>query len=257
MPHLSSPAIILRTIAHGDYDKILTFFTLKLGKISLIAKGAQKSIKRFGGILELFSALDLVWAQGRGRGLPVLKEASIIHPFDRIRTNITSTAYASFWCELVCLWTEPGQEQPSVFRLLEHVLQELDAGEISEAILHIAFQLNFMGFNGFGPGFRECLKCHLPLDRFGRSAVVFNVRQGGVFCEKCGPLKPGTLSLSKGTAKLLGWVSKAPLENLNRIRFSGQALHESMVVLEAFVPYHLGKETKSMKFLKQLVALPL
>jgi len=53
MPHLSSPAIMLRAIEHGDYDKIITFFTLKRGKISVIARGVKKSIKRFAGVLEL------------------------------------------------------------------------------------------------------------------------------------------------------------------------------------------------------------
>jgi len=43
-----------------------------------------------------------------------------------------------------------------------------------------------------------------------------------------------------------------PLEKLNRLRFSRQAIEESLRMLESFIPYHLGKETKSLKFLKQL-----
>jgi DNA repair protein RecO (recombination protein O) len=108
MPHVSSTAIMLRAIEHGDYDKIITFFTLKRGKVSLIAKGAKKSIKRFVGVLELFSVLNLVWSFGRGRGLPILKEASVVHPFEQIRTNITWTAYASYWCELVYAFLSTG-----------------------------------------------------------------------------------------------------------------------------------------------------
>ena len=39
---------------------------------------------------------------------------------------------------------------------------------------------------------------------------------------------------------------------LNRIKFSNQAIKESLNMLEAFIPYHLGKETKSLRFLKQV-----
>lgn len=254
MPHLSSPAIVLRAIEHGDDDKIITFFTLKRGKISLIAKGAKKSIKRFAGILELFSVLNLDWAYGRGRGLPILQEASIAHAFERIRTNIAKTAYASYWCELVYRWMEQGQKQPPVYELLEYTLDELNAGDLSEETLHITFQLRFMVINGFRPGFEHCSICRTPFEEFGSNSVAFDVRRGGVICPKCHPQKPGRLHLSKGTIKLLRWVLNAPLEKLHRIRFSRQATQESLAMLEAFVSYHLGKETKSLKFLKQYSA---
>ena len=252
MPHLSSPAIMLRATEHGDFDKIITFFTLKQGKISVIAKGAKKSIKRFAGVLELFSVLNLVYSFGRGRGLPILKEASVVHPFERIRTNITRTAYASYWCELVYAWMDQGQQQVSVYRLLEHTLDQLNRGSLSEHALHITFQLRFMAINGFRPGLEHCNICRTPVGRFRRSFVAFNVRRGGLLCERCAPQAAGPLYLSMGTVKLLCWVLNAPLHKLNRLRFSKQAIEESLRMLEAFVPYHLGKETKSLKFLKQL-----
>ncbi len=257
MPPVSSPAIMLRAVEHGDYDKIVTFFTLKRGKISLIAKGAKKSIKRFAGALELFSVLNLVWSYGRGRGLPILQEASIVHPFEQIRTNIIWTAYASYWCELVYAWMEQGQQQSSVYRLLKHTLDQLNRRSMSEHALHITFQVRFMTISGFRPGFDHCNICRTPLEGFGRSSVAFDVRRGGVICEKCAPQEAVPLFLSKGTVKLLRWVLNAPLEKLNRLRFSRQAIEESQRMLEAFVPYYLGKETKSMNFLKQLKsALP-
>jgi DNA repair protein RecO (recombination protein O) len=254
MQHLSSPAIVLRAIEHGDHDKIITFFTLKRGKISLIAKGAKKSIRRFAGILELFSVLNLVWTHGRGRGLPILQEASIAHALERIRTSITKTAYASYWCELVYNWMEQGQVQPSVYRLLEHTLGELNAGDLCDETLHITFQLRFMVINGFRPSLEHCSICRTPLDQFESPSAVFDVRRGGVICPQCRPPKPGLLYLSKGTIMLLRWVLNAPLEKLHRLRFSGQAIRESLAMLEAFVPYHLGKEAKSLRFLKQCSA---
>jgi recombinational DNA repair protein (RecF pathway) len=60
MSSLSTPAIILRRIEYGDFDLILSFLTLEKGKLSAIAKSARKSTKRFGGILELFAALDIL-----------------------------------------------------------------------------------------------------------------------------------------------------------------------------------------------------
>ncbi|MDY6836798.1 MAG: DNA repair protein RecO [Thermodesulfobacteriota bacterium] len=252
MSHLSSPAIMLRAIEHGDYDKIITFFTLSKGKMALLAKGAKKSVRRFAGILELFSILNVVWTYGRGRGLPILQEASMVSPFEDIRTDIVRTAYASCWCEMVSLWMEQGQRQVAVYKLLAYLLDQLNAGLLSPEPLHIAFQLRFMAINGFRPSLERCSICASALNDFQHPAISFDVKRGGVLCEKCGAGRASRLHLSKGTIKLLSWVLKAPLEKLNRVRFSRQAVDETMHMLEIFVPYHLGKETKSLKFLKQL-----
>ena len=252
MPPLSSPAVVLRIIEHGDHDKIITFFALEQGKVSLIAKGAQKSMRRFAGILELFSVLNLVWTSGRGRGLPILQEAGVVHPFERIRTSMAKTAYASYWCELVYRWMEKGQKQPSVYKLLSQALDELNAGDRPEETIHIMFQLRFMVINGFRPSLEHCSTCRRPLEKFEGVSVAFDARQGGVLCPKCHAQKRGCLYLSKGTIKHLRWVLNAPSEKCHRLRFSRQARQESLDMLEAFVPCHLGKETKSLKFLKAL-----
>ncbi len=252
MQPLSSPAIVLRTIEHGDNDKILTFFTLKHGKVSLIAKGAQKSVKRFSGTLELFSAIHLVWAASKNRGLPFLQEASIIHPYDHIRTSIRRTIHASCWCELVYQWMEEGQAQAALFHLLERLLEQLNSGAVSEEILHIAFQIRFMALNGFRPGLEQCNTCALPIDRMEGTDVAFQVKAGGILCPACGPRGPGYLRVSKGTVKILNWILNSPLAHLDRIRFSRRSVDEGLQLLNTFVPYHLGKETKSAQMLKHL-----
>lgn len=254
MSHASSPAIVLRVAEHGDYDKIVTCFTLRRGKVPFIAKGAKKSVKRFAGVLELFSVLNLVWSFGRGGRLPVLQEASVVYPFEQIRTDITKTAYASYWCELVYAWMEQGQRQASVYALLEFSLDQLNCGALADHVLHVTFQLRFMALSGFRPGFDHCHGCRKPFEQFGGSSVSFDVKRGGVLCEECASQAVGLFSLSKGTIKVLTWVSNAPLEKIHRLRFSKQAVEESLQMLEAFVPYYLGKETKSLKFLKQLDA---
>jgi DNA repair protein RecO (recombination protein O) len=252
MPPVSSPAILLRAADHGDFDKIVSCFTLKRGKTSLIAKGAKKSIKRFAGVLELFSLLNIVWTYGRSRGLPVLTEATVVQPFEQIRTDVTRTAYASYWCELVYLWMEEGQKQVSVFRLLEYALDRLNSVALPETVLHIVFQLRFMTISGFSPGLVQCSTCQKPLEDFRKGRVTFDLRRGGLVCEKCARQGSRATPLSPGTVKLLNWIVEGTLKRIDRLRFSEKAIDESLRMLQAFVPYHLGKEPKSLKFLRQI-----
>ena len=97
MLQFSTPAILIRRTEYGDYDLIVTFFSLTLGKVSLMAKAAKKSTRRFAGLLELFTELDIVGSVGRKSGLPVLQEATLRHPHPEIREAPTKTAYASYW----------------------------------------------------------------------------------------------------------------------------------------------------------------
>jgi DNA repair protein RecO (recombination protein O) len=60
------------------------------------------------------------------------------------------------------------------------------------------------------------------------------------------------MPLSRGTVKQLGWLQLRELEKALRLQFSEQALTEGLALCEAFVPYHLGKEPKSLKFLRQV-----
>ena len=54
MPVFSTPAILLRRLDYGDFDVIITFFTLEKGKVSVIAKAAKKAPGVLGGCWSYF-----------------------------------------------------------------------------------------------------------------------------------------------------------------------------------------------------------
>ena len=243
---------MLRRTDFGDYDLIITFFTLNKGKISVIAKSARKSAKRFSGILELFSALDIVCSTGRRPGLSVLQEAALKHPFAGIREDVIKTAYASYWAELINEWMEDGGKQIQLYHLFQHVLCELDLGQIPDRALSIQFQIRFMAMSGLCPNLNHCSICKIKLEKMKKNEVVFDLKKGGLVCERCVAGSLQQISLSKGTIKQLLWIKSGNLGKVSRIRFSRQALKEGLKFMEMFVPYHLGKEPRSLKFLRQI-----
>jgi len=252
MPTFSTPAIMLRRIEYGDFDIIITFFTLNQGKISVIAKSAKKSAKRFSGILELFSVLDIVYGSTRGKGLPVLKEAALKQPFSKIRADIRKTAYASYWAELIDKWMEKSEKQSKLYYLLKYVLGELDFGKTHEAVLSIIFQMRFMAVSGHSPNLMQCSICKTPLEEIQQRSIIFDLAKGGLVCNNCRQNTSKRIVLSKGTIKQLLWIEKGDLKMAKRIRFAPQTSNEGLTFLEAFVPFHLGKEPKSLKILRQI-----
>lgn len=251
MSDFTGAAILLRRIEYGDQDLIVTFLTREGGKGSAIAKSAKRSVKRFGGVLEPFSLLQVVWKQGRG-GLPILQEASLRSAFFQIRSDIRKTAYASYWTELIHDWTEEGAPQEPLYRLLCQVLHQLDDGCVPPPVLSILFQMRFAALSGFRPELGGCSVCGLPLAAMPAGPIRFDIPRGGIVCEGCGDRNAGSSRLSKGTIKQLLWSGRGDYGLACRLRFSDLSIREGLSFLEMFIPYHLGKRPKSLAFLQKI-----
>ncbi|MBS3758838.1 MAG: DNA repair protein RecO [Desulfobacterales bacterium] len=251
MSSISTAGILLRRIEYGDHDLILTLLTQDYGKISMIAKFARKSRKRFPGTLELFSEITLVGVSPRKGGMPVLQEAALKQPFAGIRGNLLKTAYASYWSELVLTWLEEQKAQKNIYRLLRYCLGALDAGQ-PPAVTSIVFQLYFLQFSGLSPNLRQCGRCRGALEKLPGEKFGFDLEKGGLVCKGCLTGKTPEWQLSRGTVKQLLWIQAGNLKNIRRLRFTEPAIKESQMFLEAFIPYHLGREPKSLKFLNHI-----
>jgi DNA repair protein RecO (recombination protein O) len=66
MKQVVTKGIIIKRIAYGEADKILTVLTEGYGLVSMLAKGVRKPKSRLAGGLELFSVSDITYVEGRG-----------------------------------------------------------------------------------------------------------------------------------------------------------------------------------------------
>ena len=254
MTELSSSAIMLRRIEYGDYDFIITFFTLKMGKITIIAKYAKKSKKRFAGILEPFYFLNIVINKGtKKKRMPVLKEAELAIPFFNIISDITKTAYAAYWTEIINSWLEDEEKQSDLFHIYFKTLDMLNSGALNNQSLHILFQMRFVRIAGIKPNLEICSKCAKKLDDIKETKIFFNIKKGGIVCNACSSLmSEKTIPISKGTIKQLLWADSEDIKKAFRIKFTEYALKEGSNLLEKFICYYLGKDLKSLNFLKMI-----
>ena len=90
--------IVLKTQDYGETHKIITIFTKDYGKVSAIARGANKPKSRL-------SALSQIFIQGHfliylTKGLSTVQQGQIVQSHREIREDIIKTAYASYLVEL-------------------------------------------------------------------------------------------------------------------------------------------------------------
>jgi len=252
MKTITSPAIILKRIAYGDSDLIITFFTLNHGKITAIAKYAKKSKKRFASVLEPFGELNIVMTSGRNKELLILTEAQLSHSFTKIKKNILKTAYASYWTEIISKSIENSTIQKKLYILFYQLLNLIDKNIISETAANIIFQIRFANISGIKPELENCCKCKSEINSIKGEKVFFDIEKGSVVCENCNRGDKKNIPLFKGTIKQLLWVQDKEIEKALKIKFTEYCLRQATYFMERFIGYYVGKEFKSLKFLKEI-----
>ncbi len=254
MEPFSTDAILIRRIEYGDHDLIITYFTRSMGRLSVMAKNAKISVKRFAGALDPFTVMNIhcTWPKRKNR-LPLLNSVDIETAFARIRTNAVHTGYASYWLEMVNTWMQEGREEPDLYDLMFQVLSRLNNGTMDVQVLSLLFQIRFMSISGFTPNLSCCGVCDTPIDEISQGRISFDVAEGKLVCNRCGTRSiPHGITVSKGTLKQLFWINATDMDRSERLKFSPEAIQEGGQLLEAFIPCHIGRDMKSLAVLRRL-----
>ncbi len=177
-----TPAVVVRTRAFGESDKIVTFLTRDLGKIAGIAKGARRSKRRFVNVLEPFTHVDVTLRLRSGSDLAfvnacVLRDAPI-----RIASDLLKFAYASYVLELTDRMVREREAGPDTYELVRDAIALLEHGEAEPGVLR-AFELHLLRLTGYEPELDRCRRCATAVAS-GTTMYVHPAR-GGVLCVRC------------------------------------------------------------------------
>jgi len=126
---IKTKALILRSTKYGEADLILQTLTSGGEKLSLLARGAVKSKKRFsGGILEPTHFVEVRFKKGaHADRLCTLEEASLINGFENLRKDYDKMEVAFFVLETLSKASQEGDSiSEGLFNLGGHSLKALE-----------------------------------------------------------------------------------------------------------------------------------
>src|SRR5690606_689803 len=163
---------------------IAQLFTDRLGRISVLARGARRSQKRFGGALEPFHTLRVgLTAPARGE-LFSLKDAAILRPRLSITTSLERLEAAAEGLSWLKRSTLPTNPELSLFERAETFLDALSGDSPRFKSELSAFGFHLLDSLGFGLNFSSCVSCDKECPE-GKAAWVHPAR-GGIICVECG-----------------------------------------------------------------------
>ncbi len=246
MEQYNTPALVARTVNYGEADRICSLLTRDRGKISVLARAARRSRKRFGGALSLFVIGDAA-VKSRARG-----DLSLLERFDSIEDlapgisgDVVKVAHGSYLLELAReLWPED-QPEPAAFELVCEALRALAANPPSPPLLR-AFELQCLEIMGLSPCLDRCVACGRDP---GEQGTLFNLHRGGVLCRSC---DPQGWPLPHAARSFLVQMGREALASAAVATPARDTAHQARDLMLDVVRHHLGKDLKSLEFITQL-----
>jgi DNA repair protein RecO (recombination protein O) len=251
-------ALVLRVVEHGESDLIVRLLTPSSGRLTAIAKGARRSVRRFPGTLDVFNHLR-VSVRRRGRaGMGFLEQARLVSPHLELRRDARRYALASWMIELLDRMAPEdahGADAPRIFAFAQGALDLLES-EWPDLALRLLVELRALDALGLRPELGHCVRCGKPAQ--GTGPIGFSVSDGGLICARCGSDHSGAIvPVHLGTLKVLQQGLDYDLALLGRLAFGGRALQEAEQLLFRFQRFHVGLELRSERFLVDCFAPPL
>lgn len=261
-------ALVLGVTPHGEADKIVTLYGRETGRLTGIAKGANRSRVRFVNKLEIFSLLEVHYEEGRSSSLVRIDQAELLKPFAAIRRDYPRYAAAGLAGELVIRFCSETEADPRIFQLLLWALAALatEAGPAAPPAPNPAapqlspsqlgaivtfFEIRLLDLLGYRPDLAGCRRC----GTLGAEArpYHFSLGKGGLLCRLCNREQHGLLPVSLATARLLSRALELECDKLHRLRLPADACREAQKLLMHYSRHLLQREINARPLFTDLL----
>ena len=159
-PNEWDDCFLLHQRSYGETSVIAEVFTLKNGKMSIIARGAKKPKSKFFGYLAPFTKLKITYS-GRSE-LKTL--TNIDRDFSTSSNSFSKTSYSLLYInELLIRLLPKDAEQEDLFFLYEAFLKKVTNGSDLELTLR-HFELDLLDMLGYGLDFENDIDKHEEIE---------------------------------------------------------------------------------------------
>ncbi|CBE70067.1 MAG: DNA repair protein RecO [Candidatus Methylomirabilis oxygeniifera] len=245
MPLQTTEAIVIGGHNLGEADRIIPFFTRKLGKVRAVARGARRVRSRYGGTLELFTLGQLVFFESPNRTLHKINEFSVMEPFAGLKADLGRLGRGAYLVELAGASVEDEEPNEEIFLLLRDALTLLVLYDDPRLVR--SFEIRLLRIVGYLLELYRCLVCRSVLEQGAASAI--SPTRGGLVCLKCLPRAPDHMSISPESLDFLRSALHGGLEQSLASPLSHPHTTNLQEVLKVCITHFFGKRLRSVAFM--------
>ena len=194
MAALSTPALVLRRADYSDYDRMVTLFSPRLGRIDAIARGCRRPKSPLLNACEPFTSGEFQLYQ-RGERF-TLEQCQISESFFELRMDYDRLTHGVYWLKLLEAAVMPDVPMEELFLITLRALAHLNYSQLPAELLTMAFEMHLMAQLGYAPRVDACMRCGRAIDGDAR----FDADRGGCVCLNC---PSGAPFITNGTRRIL------------------------------------------------------
>jgi DNA repair protein RecO (recombination protein O) len=243
---IATPAILLRRVAYGEADLIVTLLGLDTGRASALARGARKSSRRFPGGLEPGLAGEARLRDRPGAELMAFESFDARGDRPGLAGDLAKAAHAAYAVELCDRLCPPRQPEKAVFAWLDEFLSRLDKGTATAERLRV-FELGLLRALGLGPSLGRCAPC--GGEELGDADVGWRPEAGGVFCLDCAKAAE---RMSAGTRQALVKLDSASLADAEALQLDRATAAACRRAVLALLREHVHGPLRSLEFMEKM-----
>jgi DNA repair protein RecO (recombination protein O) len=127
----SARGFVIARLPFGNTSLIVRCLTEQAGRLTFMAKGANRPKSPLTGTLDLFYLGDFLYQPARSGEMHTLREARVLEPNLGLRQSYPNLMAAQYFAELIEAITEPGTPLPGEYALFAKAIAYLGGNEIS------------------------------------------------------------------------------------------------------------------------------
>ena len=248
--HITTKALVLRTVDYKETDKILTLLTQDQGKLTASARGCRKKGSTIAAGCQLLAWSEMVLYDYQGRWS--VKEAATQRLFQGVRDDIVRLALGCYFAETAELLAVEGLPSPELLSLTLNSLHALDQmQEKPLPLVKAAFEWKAMALAGYEPLIDGCAVCGTIPPEEPR----FHLREGVLHCARCrdGVEEGISMPMSLPALAVLEHIVHGDPRRLFSFRLEGEALGQLADTAEAYLHTQLERGFSTLDYYKSLL----
>jgi DNA repair protein RecO (recombination protein O) len=146
----SARGFIIARLPFGNTSVIVRCLTEQAGRLTFMAKGANRPKSPLAGALDLFYLGDFLYQPSRSGEMHTLREARVIEPNLGLRKAYANLMAAQYFAELIEAITESGTPLPGEYALFAKAVAYLSETDVTWRAVE-RFEQRVVSLAGLGP----------------------------------------------------------------------------------------------------------
>lgn len=232
-------AIVVKSVAYGDNDKMLTVLSAERGVMHVSAKGVKSLKNKNSAAASALCCSEMILKESGD--VYSLSSADVIESFYPLRESVEALSYGVYFAQLAAMCVGEGVEAPEELRLVLNTLFVLAKYPSRRDVLRAAFELKLCEIVGVAPIVGQC-SC-------GGSGEYFDSAQGESVCRMC--RTESSVKVSPSAVKVMEYILESDIKNALLFDTPIAVAREVSKLIESFMHFQFGKLPKSLEYLKQ------